>query len=145
MPAYATLTDATTLYSEDYVLTSVDRDGDGKPDYDAFSASLAQASSEMDTYLGARYDVPIAPVPPILVRYAVDIAIYQASSTYGGGLTEEKRKRYDDALKWLTNAAKGIVSLGLSQADETTTQENLPQVASSNPERIFTRTRLGGL
>lgn len=138
--SYATLADAKELYGEDYVLTSVVR-VEGTPDEDSLTAALEKASSEIDSYLSARYDVPISPVPPLLVQYAIDIAIYRTSSAPGAGLTDEKRTRYEDALKWLINVAKGIAGLGLD--DATDNQEHTPVVIS--PCRVFTRSRLGGI
>ncbi len=106
---YATLQDAITLYGETYVFTSVDRDDDGAAD-EAITPALAQASSEMDSYIQARYTLPLPSTPDVLVRFCVDIAIYQVSEN-AGSLTEEKRKRYEDAIKWLTNLAKNVVQL----------------------------------
>lgn len=138
--SYATLNDATQLYGEDYVLTSVVRI-EGEPDTDSFTRALAKASSEIDSYLSTRYDVPIDPVPPLLVQYTVDIAIYRCSSAPGAGLSEEKRVRYDDALKWLRDVSKGVAGLGLDEPEDN--HEHLPQLASTNEERLFSRTKLG--
>ena len=138
--SYATLQDAIDLYGETYVLTSVDRDEDGASDTTAITDALTQASSFIDSYLGARYDVPIpAPVPALLVKYEVDIAIYQLSADAGTG-TDEKRRRYEDAEKWLINVAKGVASLGLD--DPTDEQEHLPQTSYPNA-RLFTRSKMG--
>ena len=141
--SYATIQNAKDLYGDDYVLQSVDRDSNGDPDTTALTNAFAQASSEMDTYLGARVVVPLtAPVPDIIVQLCIDIAIYKLSSHPGGGLTDEKRKRYEDAIKWLTNYAKGVVTLPLPDTDED--PQPLPETSYPN-DRLFTREKLGGL
>jgi phage gp36-like protein len=140
--SYATIQDANDLYGETYVLTSVDRDDDGEPDLNSLTKAFAQASSEMDTYLGVRYDVPVDPVPDVLKRYCVDIGLYQLSSGAGGGLTDEKRRRYEDAIKWLSKLAKADVSLGLPEGSGVE-DEPLPRITES--PRLFTRSKLDGL
>jgi phage gp36-like protein len=139
--AYATSADAVTLYGEDYVLTAVDRDANGEADVSALTAALAQASGEVDSYVGRRYPTPLVSPPDIIKRLTVDIAVYQTAATFGGGLTEEKRQRYDDAIKWLTNVAKGLVVLGLPAPDASTA--DLPQLSTES--RRFTSTTFGRL
>lgn len=140
--SYATIQDAQDLYGETYVVTSVDRDEDGEPDLTSLTKALAQASSELDTYLGVRYTVPVSPAPTVLKRYCVDVALYQLSSSAAQGLTEEKRTRYEDAIRWLTKLAKGEVTLGLPDADGVE-DDPLPQITETT--RLFTRTKLDGL
>lgn len=144
--AYATLKNAKDLYGETYVLTSVDRDADGEPDWQAFTKALNQASSEMDSYLGARYDVPVDPIPSVVNRYCIDIAIFLCSADASTG-TDSKRQRYEDAIKWLTNVAKGVVTLGLETEDEPDGENPIPQldVDTDAGSRLFTRTKMRGL
>lgn len=138
--SYATIQNAKDLYGEEYVLQSVDRDSNGEPDTTSLTNAFAQASSEMDTYLGVRYSVPLSsPVPEIVKQFCVDIAIYKLSSHPGGGLTEEKRKRYEDAIKWLTNLAKGVVTLPLPGTSED--PQPLPETSYDNL-RVFTREKM---
>lgn len=139
--SYATIQDAKTLYGDDYVLESVDRDDNGVEDTASLTRALAQASSHMDSYLGMRYDVPLSTVPSIVQTYCIDIAIYRASSSAGRGLTDEKRERYKDALVWLKDVSTGKAGLGLEDTDETT--EHLPQLIAG--ERLFTRGTMGDL
>jgi phage gp36-like protein len=138
--AYATIQQAKDLYGEDYVLTSVTRSD--VADEDAFTRALAKASSEIDSYLGAQYTVPLESAPDIVVQYCVDIAIYKASAD-AGAATDEKRKRYDDALAWLKLAAKGTVVLDTDGDGEVDT--SVPLVETSTATRIFSRTKMDGL
>lgn len=137
---YATAQDAIDLYGEDYVLTSVDRDENGEADPTAFDDALTQAQSQIDSYIGVIYDLPLAAFPDVLVRFTVDVAIYISSQEAGTG-TEEKRQRYEDAISWLKQLVKGEVSLGLEDEPET----KGGGVVISNETRRFTRTTTEGL
>jgi phage gp36-like protein len=116
------------LYGEDYVLTSIDRNADGSLDEDPFDSALEKASSLVDSYLAGRYDVPVAPTPPLL--------IYKCSTNAGAGLTDEKRTRYEDSIKWLKDVAKGDASIGVSETGLTTAYEG---TEISTTSREFTR------
>lgn len=94
------------------VVLSADRDPeDGVSDDASIDAVCADASSFIDSYLvRAGYDVPVAPVPDVLVEKASDIAIYKLSQGQGP-YTKEKRKRYDDAVAWLEMVGDGKLEL----------------------------------
>lgn len=136
MPIYATEADAVALYGEEYIVTSADRDDDGRID-DAFADAVTKAQSELDSYLGIKYDLPLPEVPTVLIRFTVDIAVYIASMT-AGTLTDEKTERYKMAIKWAMNVAAGKASLGLDEEPATTGGG----VTVSGPARIMTRSSL---
>lgn len=136
---YAAFQDAIDLYGQDYVLTAVDRDDDGTPDHTSFEDALEQASGEIDSYLRARYSLPLDPAPPQLKRYAVDIAVYQCSADPAMA-TDEKRRRYEDAIKWLEKVSMGKLSLGV---EEPSPDSATPQLSYS--DRRFTRDSMRGL
>ncbi len=143
--AYATTTDATDLYGEDYILTSVDRNDDGIVDPTAFTDALAQATSELDSYIAVKYDLPLAVVPAVLVRFTIDVAVYVASPN-AVELTEEKKERYESAIKWARGVAKGEVSLGtVDQPTGVDEQGGAVQTSPSTSDRIFTRSKMEGL
>lgn len=137
--SYATTKDAIDLYGAQYALGSVAREG--SPNKASFEKALADASSEMDSYLSSAYDVPVSPVTPVISRYCIDIAIYIASAD-AGSVTDEKRKRYEDAIRWLTLVAKGTAVIagtdGTAASAGTTVQ-------IAGPARIFSRSKMDGL
>jgi len=143
--AYATAQDAIDLYGEDYILTSVDRDEDGDVDTTAFSDALDQATSELDTYIGVRYDLPLSTVPDVLVRFCVDIAVY-VSCPSEAELTDEKKARYKRAVEWAKSLAKGEVSLGTEELPAGVDEEGGSiQTSYDSTSRIFTRTKMRDL
>lgn len=138
---YATLQNAIDLYGEREVLTAVDRDEDGVADPTAITNALAQASTFMDSYIGAVYDVPIDSPPDHMVKYAIDIAIYNCSNDFGT-LTKEKRQRYEDAVAWLKDISTGKAVLGVATEDAPAVETMSMELDSSNPERRFTRSTM---
>jgi phage gp36-like protein len=135
---YASLSDATELYGDEYVVTSVDRDSDGEADTSAFGSALDKASSEIDTYLAKRYETPVSPAPEFLKQICIDIAIYRSSP--GLERTDEKRERYNDAIRWLRDVSAGKATLATAVEAEDEASEDLPQ--STAETRLFTRNSL---
>lgn len=111
---YANAQDIIDRYGNDTLLMLTDRDGDDQVDTQVIDQAVADATAEIDTYLAAKYSLPLPTTPSVLVRLCVDIAIYRLSST-ADMVTEEKRQRYEDATTLLRRIAKGEVSLGISQ------------------------------
>lgn len=146
--AYATQEDIVTLYSSDALFVA-DRDGDGTPDATAVERALTSASEEIDSYLGVRHALPLSGVPGPLVQLAVDMALYRLASSRDL-LSDEHRRRYDDAIKHLVKLAEGKASLNLpGPVDAETGDASLPSsprpVVSTGPERLFTRETLRGM
>lgn len=145
---YATEADAITLYGEDYVIVASDRDDDGDVDGPSLDQALVSASSEIDTYLGVRYDLPIPSTAvdalQYLKRVAVDIAIYALSP---GALsrTDEKRTRYEDAIKWLTNVSTAKAVLPGMPGEGDGTIEGQPGAVLISEPRLFTRGKMRGI
>lgn len=95
--------------------------------------ALDDASAEIDGYLQARYTLPLAVIPPVLVQICRQIARYML---YDQVAPEEIRNRYNDAVKWLNNLAKGIVNLGVESATGPNPTDG-PTGIKSDTDRIF--------
>lgn len=107
---YASYSSLVKQHGEAEVINSADRDEDGVADADVVDQALADADGIINSRIAVAYKLPLQVVPPVLVAYAGDIALYKmsgATSTY----TEEKRQRYDDAIRWLDQIAKGLAVL----------------------------------
>ena len=105
---YATESDIVKRYGQDALDLAFARAGDlANPA--AVSQALDDASDEIDTYLMGRYSLPLDPVPPVLTRLCVDMALYHGSDL--AALTDERRTRYEDAVALLTRISEGKVSL----------------------------------
>lgn len=141
---YATQSDIVTLYG-DAALVVADRDGDGLPDAAAVARALASASEEIDLYVGARYRLPLPAGVPMLMQWCVDIALYRLAQT-ADVLSDEIRRRYDDALAALQRVAKGGAALSLPVDPEGDTTDPGPRpVVTGGPPRLFSRDAMRGL
>jgi len=142
---YATQADIVTLYGDD-ALVVADRDGDGLADSAAVARSLSHASAEIDTHIAARYSLPLPAIPEMLTAWCVDIALYRLALS-ADVLSEEHRRRYEDALSSLRRVAEGKAAL-VFPANPDATPEETPEDTSprpivvGGPPRLFTRDTL---
>jgi phage gp36-like protein len=107
------------------------------------SLALADASSEIDGYIEARFQLPLADPPPVLNRLATDIAMYRLQSLRPLHDLQDARQRYEDAVATLEKVAAGELTLGIAADGKE------PQVAGAvetvqGPDRVFNRDRLKG-
>ena len=110
---YATQADIVAVYGEQELLLLADRNRDGAADPDVVDVALADAAEEIDGYLSAQYDLPLdeAGSRP-LRRIAVDIACYRLPPT-DALVTDERRARYRDAVRYLERVSEGKIRLGV--------------------------------
>lgn len=71
--------------------------------------AISDADAEIDTRLAARYALPLAYVPPVLVRIGADLARY---FLWDARASEMVRNRAQEARRLLDAIAGGDVSLG---------------------------------
>ena len=102
--------------------------------------ALDDSTNLIDGYLASRYTLPLpSPIPAVLVGVCCDIARYRLDKNRA---REDVRKRFEDAIAWLKDLARGLVSLGIATNDQPATE--LGGVAYLAPDRIFTTASLGG-
>lgn len=114
--AYATLQDLLDLEGEDAVYAAADRDRDGElndAEQLAVATAALDATGEMNSYIGQRYDLPLPVVPIWARRICIDITLYRLSRQ-ADSLTKSINKRYEDAIAFLRNVAKGVAGLGIA-------------------------------
>lgn len=148
--AYATEADIVELYGAHALAAVADRDYDGAADNAAVARALDDASGEMDLYIGAAYPLPLAAEVPALRQPCIDIAVYRLASSNGAVLTEEIRKRFDDAMKLLEKIASGKAKLTLPpdpdpDPDDPLDGQGPRPVVISGPERLFSREKMRDL
>lgn len=145
---YATLSDLVTRYGADELAQRTDRIAGRTIDQAVIDRALADADAEIDSSIGRRYALPVASVPPLLVRVACTIARYHL---HDEAATKRIRDDYDDALKILAEIRDGRRTLPIAAADgggtaPAATGGSAVQVRA--PGRIFTSdllTRFGRL
>lgn len=97
---------------ETIMLTNLDDAAAIAPNLIPLDKALADATALIDAYVGGRYVLPLSVVSTVTKRYTLDIARYMLDRIRS---REDVRMRYDDAIKFLEQVTKGILSLG---ADE---------------------------
>jgi phage gp36-like protein len=67
----------------------------------------------------------------------VDVAIYNLHTRRAVlKVPEERQKRYNNAIRFLRDISKGLISLGADAPAEP--DDGLPQATTTNADRIFT-------
>lgn len=145
---YATLEDIVAIYGH-HALVVADHDRDGQPDTAAVARAMEAATGEIDTYLAARYALPLHETPTFLKQLAVDIAVYRLALAADVATTEH-RTRYEDALSHLKKIGEGKAALAFTTPvptpDATASAFDRPQpIVQGGPEKIFTRDQMRGL
>lgn len=108
---YATRADMVRRFGEEQMILLTDHDADlGVIDSAVLDQALADASADIDGYLGGRYGLPLPTVPSILVRICCDIARYHL---YDDSAPETVTERHKGAVRYLEKLAAGTISLGL--------------------------------
>ena len=138
--SYATKQDFLDRYDAGLLLLLTDRDASGQVDDAVLDRAIEDAMDEIDGYVGARYTLPLAEPPSILKRLTVDVALYRLSSE-SDALTEERRTRYNDAVKLLVRISRGEVTLGEPVAEPPTAH----RVRTAGQPKRFTRDSMTGL
>jgi len=105
--SYCTAQDLIDRFSEAELIQLSDRNNTGSIDYTVLDQAIADATAEINGYLTAY--LPLATVPANLVRIGCDLARYYL---YDDAVTEQVQARYDQAIKYLVQVAKGQISLG---------------------------------
>lgn len=105
---YATQTDLEDRFGTEELARRTNRVDGLTIDTDVLGGALIDADAEIDGYLATRYSLPLASIPPVLVRLAADIARYRLSDK---GVTETVRQRYEDSVSLLKRISSGAVQL----------------------------------
>ena len=134
---YATQQDIEDRYGVDALLIVADANMDDQVDSQKVTKALSDAADEINLYVGKRYPLPLDTVPSVLTRLAMDMGLYFLSAE--DGYTEEKRQRYEDAIKVLRSIAKGEVSLGIETEQSEDASPVAMEVEMSSETRIFNR------
>ncbi len=147
--AYATQADIEAIYSPD-ALYVADRDGDGAAEAAAVTRALQSASDEIDSYIGLRYQVPLDPaaLPGVIRQACVDIALYRLALG-ADVLSEEHRRRYEDAVTLMRRIGKGEAMLPLPDPapapGETPLPDGVRPIVTGGPDKVWTRAKTRGL
>ncbi len=136
---YATVSDMQARYKKSSLdLLTKAKSEDGKPDDAFIESALSDAGGLIDSYISARYVLPLSVVPQALAQQCCAIAFYYLNDQRA---TDQTRLRYEDALRWLRDVRDGKIQLGTDSAGETPESEDYAQVISD--PLVFSRDQKG--
>jgi len=143
--AYASLTELLQRLDERTVILLTDDAMAAAVDTDAIDRAFADADTEIDSYIGGRYAVPVMPVPTLLQRLSLDLAIEGLYTRRPHVETPEAVTRAaKNARSLLANiAANKAIIPGLTELD--TSGTTLAGASFEAEDRLFSRTSLRGL
>lgn len=136
---YATRDDLNAAFGPDQVERLAARP---QVDDDATTVAraLSHASGVIDGRLSVRFALPLPSIPDVLRDIACDLAIARLASD-ATGLTDDLKRREDQAHANLKAIAEGKMNLGLPTVDH----GGRPQpIVASTGGKLFTRDRLRG-
>ena len=139
--AYCTKEDILEQLPEQELITLTDDAGTGTVDEDVVNRAITDADATIDAYCQGRYALPLNPVPEMIRKLSVDIAIYNLYSRRNDVMPDVRTERYKNAIRFLERVAEGKIQLGAStpQPESTANSVNL-----TSDERIFNRENMGG-
>lgn len=106
--------------------------------------AVSDACAEIDGYLAKRYNVPFEKTPQVINKFAKDIAVYNLVSRTGIDESEREKtylNRYNAAIKFLLDVAKGTISIGVEEKGGNTAANGFNMRSS---DRVFSRDSMRG-
>lgn len=140
--AYITQANLTGELSEVELMQLTDDERIGAINVSRVAEEIDNACTEIDTFLGARYTVPLAlPLPGSVKGWAVKIAVYLLYLRRHR-VPPDVRIAYEDVIARLKDVRDGKMSLGIEPPPPTSTVAH--QGAVYLTDRLFTRATLEG-
>ncbi len=142
--AYATKQDMIDRFGEAELIELTDDDGLAIDDVEVDTA-LSDASELIDSILGVRYVLPLAPVPGILVTYTCDIARYELHDELPGEHVTAKRDFAIQMLKDIAQGKSGFGPNGPAALDpDTGAGSSAGEGTIDSSDLVFTDSKLNG-
>jgi len=135
---YCTQDDLLEQISEAELIQLTDDAGAGAVDETVVERAIADADAEIDAYAMTRYATPLSPVPAMIRKISVDIAVYHLFARRRGA-PEDRKERYKNAVKFLEGLAKGLISIGA--ATPAASDDAGPEASTDKADRVFTTGR----
>lgn len=133
---YASAQDMRDRY--DNLDTLLFQPGSAPPNEKKLAQALNDAGALADSYLSAKYALPLAVVPQVLVQHCCAIAFYYLCDQQA---TDQARDRYREALTWLREVKSGSIPVGVDEAGSAPASDDLPQMQAEAP--VFGRNQKG--
>lgn len=129
---YASPADLIARFGEEELIDRTDRDQTGAYDPASVARAIGDASALIDGYVAARYTLPLASPPAVLVGVCCDLVRYALWSDAAPGIVEKRR---DQALAVLRDIGSGRARLDVP----TPAAAPSGTVQAVSGERLFAR------
>jgi len=136
--SYCTQSDLLEQIDEDVLIQLTDDHDAGSVDSGVVTRAVADADAEIDAYCGTRYELPFSPVPAMVRKLSVDIAVYNLYARRKG-VPEDRQKRYDSAVRFLRDVSNGKATLGGDAPAQDS--DSGPEATTVKSDRIFSKGR----
>ena len=136
---YATVSDMQQRYTHRSLeLLMRDKSDSGEPDEQVIVQALSDAGALIESYISARYTLPLSVVPAVLTQQCCIIAWYLLNDVRA---TDQANQRYKDAMRWLEGVRDGKNPLGVDEQGSAPESEDLA-IVESDP-LVFSRRQRG--
>jgi len=140
--AYITNTDIQMRVGAAAYIQLADDDGDNIADVAVVDEVRLAAEGEVNSYLAARYQVPInvathGDLLDMLKSVALDVAEYRLRLRRPP-VADDAGKRYDQTIAWLTRIAKGVIALPAAASVSANNAQGTIAITTGD-KRILTR------
>jgi phage gp36-like protein len=140
---YCSIQDIINRISEDVLIRLTDDKDTGMIDETKVNEAIEEAVGEIDAYAQSRYTLPFNPVPKIIKKLTVDLAIYSLFARRGLNADNNEDQviiqQRKDAVKFLENLARGLITIGPAPEQ---TQKPESGVIVTGPGRVFSREKM---
>jgi phage gp36-like protein len=140
---YSTLADITDRIPEDNLIQLTDDESLGAVNEARVSSAICDADVLIDGYLRGRYTLPLDPVPALIKKLSIDIAVFNIySRKLELEMPDAMSDRYKNAVKVLEAIQSGKISLGTTEGS--TPEPGEYKTNKTSTDRTFTKTVLDG-
>jgi phage gp36-like protein len=133
---YATQANVLARYEADVVNRICWNNATEAPDLAKLDTALEDTAAEIDSYVSARYPLPLNPVPSILKTINIDLALYATALT-ADKMFDELERRAENWRKHLVMIAKGHAGLGIHE--DASTDDPSPAIGTGASTGMFAK------
>ena len=130
--AYCTLTDIQKKLPLAQIIELTDDDGSGEVDATNLNEAISRAEQEIDLFLGKVYDLPLDPVPTLVVSLASELVVYYLYTRTHENIPPARIWQYRNALSILQKIGQGELQIGV-----TPPEASYEGVSVSNRTQVF--------
>jgi phage gp36-like protein len=135
---YATVLDVERRLDPVHLIELADDDRDGMADAEVVEAAIADADGLIDAYLQDRYPIPLDPVPALVRKLSIDLAVANLFARRRESVSPAHEARARLATEILIGLNRGEIILGGLSAS----RKGSPESTTRDVEKTFGRDAL---